>query len=117
MKYRLLLSIILVSHSGRAQLTFDSFETLLEYADTHAYAIKSSKLNEQLALSEKKEAGAYLLPYGNLSLGYNDNITLQPTLVPAQAFNPQAPEGEFQELTFGMKYQYLKLKALMEEMS
>jgi outer membrane protein TolC len=31
---------------------------------------------------------------------------LQPTLVPAKLFNPNAPEGTFEELVFGRQYVY-----------
>lgn len=40
------------------------------------------------------------------SLGYNDNITLHPNLIPSQIFNPKVPEGEFSEVVFCTKYQY-----------
>ena len=89
-----------------AQIQFDSFQDVLNYADKHAIAIQSAHMSEKIALAEKKEAKSYLLPSANASLGYNDNITLQPTLVPAQLLNPEAPEDAFQELTFGTKYLY-----------
>ncbi len=89
-----------------AQIQFNSFDEVLKYADAHAVAIKSAVVGEQIAVSEKKEAWSALRPSANLSLGYNDNITLQPTLVPAQIFNPGAPDDAFEELTFGTKYVY-----------
>lgn len=89
-----------------SQIQFNSFDEVLKYADAHAVAIKSAAIGEQIAVSEKKEARSALLPSVNLSLGYNDNITLQPTLVPAQIFNPAAPEDAYEELTFGTKYIY-----------
>jgi outer membrane protein len=74
--------------------------------DANAVAIQSAEIGEQIALEQKKEAGSYLLPTLNATLGYNDNITLQPTLLPAQIFNPGAPEGTFEELVFGTRYIY-----------
>lgn len=106
MKNYVFLLLILVSFSAQSQIQFSSFQEVLNYADEHALAIQSAKLGEEIAISEKKEAGTYLLPSIGGSLGYNDNITLQPTLIPAQLFNPEAPEGSFQEATFGTKYQY-----------
>ncbi|MEM8890580.1 MAG: TolC family protein, partial [Bacteroidota bacterium] len=108
MKHLLILLLIAISIPAKSQLQFHSFQELLEYADEHAIAIRSAELNEQIAESEKKEAGSFLIPTINASLGYNDNITLQPTLVPAQFFNPEAPEDEFQELNFGTKYNYTR---------
>ena len=89
-----------------AQIEFKSLQDVLDYADTRAISIQSAVINEQIANSEKKEATSKLLPYFNASFGYNDNITLQPTLVPAQLVNPTAPEGTFEELAFGTKYTY-----------
>lgn len=91
---------------AKAQMEIHSFEELLNYANINAFSIQQAAINEQIALSEKKEAGTSLLPSFGANLGYNDNITLQPTLVPAQVFNPAAPEGSFEELTFGTKFTY-----------
>lgn len=98
--------LLLCGDPAMAQIQFNSIKEVLNYADAHAVALKSAAIGEQIAVSEKKAARSALLPALNLSLGYNDNITLQPTLVPAQIFNPAAPEGAFQELTFGTKYIY-----------
>lgn len=106
MKNWLLLFMVLCYCSGEAQIQFNSFREVLDYADANAFAVRSAAINEQLAAAERKEATSYLLPSVNASLGYNDNITLQPTLVPAQFLNPEAPEGTFEELTFGTKFLY-----------
>ena len=90
----------------KAQLQFNSFQDLLRYADVHAASIQTALINEKVSLASQKEATYDLLPSVNASFGYNDNITLQPTLVPAQIFNPAATEGEFEELTFGTKFLY-----------
>jgi outer membrane protein len=106
MKNCLIIAFLLGSFPVLAQIQFNSFEQVLNYADNHAVAIQSAALSEQIALSEKKESKFDLLPSLNVSTGYNDNITLQPTLVPAQFLNPAAPEDAFEELTFGTKYLY-----------
>lgn len=106
MKNWIILVSTIASFSAQAQVSFQSFEDVLRFADAHAIAIKASALNEQIAQTEKKEVQSSRLPSLHASLGYTDNITLQPALVPAQFFNPTAPEGELQELTFGTKYQY-----------
>jgi len=87
-----------------AQLKFSSLQEVFNYADFQAIALKSAVLNEQIASSEKKEVQIGLLPTISSSFGYNDNITLQPTLVPAQLFNPAAEAGSFEEMTFGTQY-------------
>lgn len=106
MKNYLLLPLILWCFPSVAQLQFNTLQEVMTYADARAIAIQQATIGEQIALSEKKEAKSYLLPTFSTSLGYNDNITLQPTLVPAQMFNPEAPEGTFEEFTFGTKYTY-----------
>jgi outer membrane protein len=106
MKNCLIIAFLLGSFPVLAQIQFNSFEQVLNYADNHGVAIQSAALSEQIALSEKKESKFDLLPSLNVSTGYNDNITLQPTLVPAQFLNPAAPEDAFEELTFGTKYLY-----------
>ncbi len=106
MKKSLAMFLILWSLQAKAQIQFNSFQEVLNYADTHAQAIQSAVIGEQMAFAEKKEAKLDLLPTLDGSLGYNDNITLQPTLIPANVFNPEAPEGTFEELTFGTKFNY-----------
>jgi outer membrane protein TolC len=91
---------------SNAQVVFHSIDELFAYADDNAIILKSASENEHLFLSKVKEKKSDLLPYISASLGYNDNITLQPNLIPAQIFNPSAPEGEFSEVVFGTKYQY-----------
>lgn len=106
MKYWFLLCITLSFLSSQAQLQFESFQEVLTYADEHAISIQRAEIGENIALASKQEAKGMLLPSINATATFNDNITLQPTLVPAQLFNPTAEEGTFEELTFGRKYSY-----------
>ncbi|APG64488.1 hypothetical protein LPB136_03520 [Tenacibaculum todarodis] len=89
-----------------AQIQFLSFQDVLKYADEHAIQIQSAVIGEQIASANKKDAKSYLYPSVNASAGYNNNLTLQPTLVPEQFFNPNATEGSFRELTFGQQHVY-----------
>ncbi|MEM6395835.1 MAG: TolC family protein [Bacteroidota bacterium] len=104
-KLMILCSVVL-GLSAHAQLSFTSFQDLIEYADEHALVVKQALINEQLSDSEYKEAKFGRLPSINASFGYNDNISLQPTLVPERLFNPNAESDNLQELTFGTKFQY-----------
>jgi len=106
MKNWLLIPLILFALPSMAQIQFHSLQEVLDYADQHAIAVQRARIGEQISITGKKEAKASLYPSFNTTLGYNDNITLQPTLVPAQMFNPAAPEDTFEEFTFGTKYQY-----------
>ena len=106
MKHLLILALALSSVSLRGQIQFYSLDEVFRYADGRAISIQNAVLSEELARIGQKEALAGFLPSSNLSLGFNDNITLQPALVPAQAFNPAAPDDAVEELTFGARYNY-----------
>jgi outer membrane protein len=102
----LLLLLCTVRFSGQAQISFSSLEEVFGYADQNAVSIQSARDQQLIAASRNRAAKAALLPAVNASAGFNDNITLQPTLVPANLFNPAAPEGTFNEYTFGRQYLY-----------
>jgi len=106
MKRIILILWLVASSSLGAQITFRSLEEVFDFADRHAIGIRTAELSEQISMAEKKEAGSYLLPSASASLDYIDNISLQPSLVPARFLNPQAAEDELAELIFGTKFQY-----------
>ncbi|PKG43846.1 TolC family protein [Psychroflexus sp. MES1-P1E] len=94
------------SNEADAQIQFQSFQEILKYADEHTIQIQSAVIYEQIASTKKKEAKSYLYPSVNASAGYNNNLTLQPTLVPAEFFDTNATSGTFRELTFGQQHVY-----------
>ncbi|MGK0413107.1 MAG: outer membrane protein [Polaribacter sp.] len=94
------------SNETDAQIQFQSFQDVLKYADEHAIQIQSAVIGEQIASANKKDAKSYLYPSVNASAGYNNNLTLQPTLVPAEFFDSNATSGTFRELTFGQQHIY-----------
>ena len=75
------------NNEAEAQIQFQLFQDVLDYADEHAIQIQNAVIGEQIASANKKDSKSYLFPYVNASAGYNNNLTLQPTLVPAQVFN------------------------------
>lgn len=88
------------------QVQFGSLQEVLAYADKSAISVQSALYQEQIANAKKQASKTALLPVVNASAGFNDNITLQPTLVPANLLNPAAAEGTFNEYTFGRRYIY-----------
>jgi outer membrane protein TolC len=106
MKKWITLAFFLLSLQAKAQIQFSSFQELLKYADVHAISIQTASVGEEISLAGKKEAKSLLLPSVHATAGYNNNLTLQPTLVPANLFNPAAPEGKFEEITFGRRHLY-----------
>jgi outer membrane protein TolC len=87
--------------------TIDTSKTDFTLKEAQEYALQNNKqiLNSRLDIiaSKKKvwESTAMGLPQVNASLSHNYNIDLPITLMPAQIFNPQAPEGEYMEMKFG----------------
>ncbi|MEM6770174.1 MAG: TolC family protein, partial [Bacteroidota bacterium] len=102
------LLVVVACFPANAQLSFSSFREVLQYADANALVVQQALMNEQIADAEFKAAKLDRLPSVNASLGYTDNITLQPALLPDQLFNPNAESGSLQELTFGTKFQYTR---------
>ncbi len=93
-------------HFVKSQIFFGSFQEVMSYADKHNITIHISETQQEINMIRKKQAKSFLYPSVNISAGFNDNITLQPTLVPAKILNPNAPEGSFEEMTFGKPYLY-----------
>jgi len=106
MKTIILALLGFTSFNAMGQVQFGSLQEVLAYADKNAISIQSALHQEQIAAVKNKASKTALLPTVNASAGFNDNITIQPTLVPANLFNPAAPEGTFNEYTFGRKYMY-----------
>lgn len=89
-----------------AQLQIHSLTQLLRYADSNAIVLKSFVLQQRISASKQQESKSYLYPNITGTSGLNDNLTLQPTLVPEQLFNASAPDGSFKEMKFGKQYMY-----------
>lgn len=105
-KVILVLYLGLFANVVSGQLSFDSLEELLRYSDEHAFAIQSAQLQEEIAIAQSKQSRAFLYPSINGISGYTNNLTIQPTLVPMKLFNPGAPDGTFEEMTFGRQHIY-----------
>jgi len=96
--------LITSSCSLSAQVTFNSLKDVFDYADKHEVSIQNALINERIAAAKAKQTKSQLYPQITGSAGYNDNISLQPTLVPANIFNSSAPAGEYKKYKFGKKY-------------
>lgn len=105
-KSLLILFVLLSCLSVKSQVVFNSFQEVRDYADKHSASIRISEAQQEVNAIREKQSKSFLYPSVNASAGFNDNITLQPTLVPARLFNPNAPEGSFEEMKFGKTYLY-----------
>jgi len=91
--------------SSIAQL--DTTKTVFSLSEAQEYALMSNKqvVNAKLDIIKAKkkiwETTAMGLPQVGATAGHNYNIDLPVTLMPAQIFNPAAPEGEYMEMKFG----------------
>jgi outer membrane protein TolC len=92
--------------SSGEQLRFGTFQDVLRYADKNAVDLQRSIIGEQIARHERNEALSALLPSGMVSLGYTDNIEIQPTIVPMKLFDPSAPDNAYEDFTFGARYNW-----------
>lgn len=89
-----------------SQIQFSSLDDMLKYAGEHSVTVKTSVLQNEIQKTQEKQSKAYLLPAISGNVGMTDNLTIQPTLVPTQLFDPTAPEGSFKEMKFGRQYMY-----------
>ncbi|PJB14815.1 MAG: transporter [Flavobacteriales bacterium CG_4_9_14_3_um_filter_32_8] len=89
-----------------AQTTENSFslKQAQDYALKNNYQIKNAQLDVTIAKKKVWETTAYGLPQVMAEAKFQNFIDLPTNLIPANAFNPLAPEGEFAELQFGTDY-------------
>ncbi|TWP29866.1 TolC family protein [Apibacter muscae] len=88
------------------QVQFKSLKEVFNYADANAYEIKDAEIQQNITKSKKIQSQSSLYPNISFGSGYNDNLTLMSTLIPAKIFNPNASEGTFEKMTFGKQHTY-----------
>jgi len=103
MKNLLCFGFLLLLSSTRAQVPSFTLEEATRYALEHSTAVKNAQIAIADAEGQILESAAIGMPQLNLGVDYQYNLKLPSTLVPAQFFDPNAPEGEFAEVQFGTK--------------
>jgi outer membrane protein len=78
-----------------------SLNEAIEYALTHNYSAINAARDIDGAKKKKWETTTIGLPQINAAVGYQNNIELQKSLIPAEFFGGQP--GEFAEVAFGTK--------------
>ncbi len=107
MKKTLLIALLTFTVSTNAQQksTKQSYSYTLneaiEYALTHNYSAINAARDIDAAKEKKWETTTIGLPQINAAVGYQNNIKLQKSLIPAEFFGGQP--GEFAEVAFGTK--------------
>lgn len=107
-KYPSLFAGLLLSSGLFAQAEGASRFSLAEaedYAALHSYTVQDKLLEVEKAKKTITETAAMGLPQVSASFGYSYNAQIPQTPVPAQFFDPNAPEGEFATVEFGVAHQ------------
>lgn len=102
---KLILSLIVLSRWNVAQA--QEVWTLKQCIDTAQVYNKTLQINRNhIRISEQreKEAKANLIPKVTANADYKYFMELPTQLMPMNALNPQAPEGQFRDLQFGVPH-------------
>ena len=83
-----------------------SLKDAQDYAIQHNTQMKNARLDVEIAKDRVWETTATGLPQVNASGSYNDNLKLRTQLLPAQFFDPNAPEGEKIGVQFGTQHNF-----------
>lgn len=81
-----------------------NLEECIDYAIANNQNVKIAELEMSVS---KAKVGEYLsqgLPQVEANVAFNKNFVIRRTFIPANTFDPTAPEGELMELTFGTPY-------------
>lgn len=88
------------------QITFSSLNDVWQYAEKNNMSIVSAQSSQAMADKTTRQSYGNLFPTVTANGSFTDNIRIQPTLIPANLFNQEAPAGTFVEATFGRRYIY-----------
>ena len=95
--------ILIASLTGRAQYKM-SLQECLQYATDHHASMKNAELDYESSRAQVGETRAIGLPQINGKWEYMNNISIQQQFVPANAFNPLAPEDSIMSFGFGLNH-------------
>ncbi|MDB4835071.1 TolC family protein [Cyclobacteriaceae bacterium] len=82
--------------------TVFDLEQCIQYAFDHQQDVQNAELDVKTAQYQKKEAIGAGLPQVYATMQTVDNIALQQQYLPANAFNPAAPEDQIEAVGFGV---------------
>lgn len=107
MKKHLILGAILFTTPLLAQQEAKQFslKEAQDFAAQHAYTVQDKILDYEKARKTIKETAALGLPQITGSFGYSYNAQIPEQPIPAQFFDPNAEEGEFATVAFGVAHQ------------
>jgi len=97
-----------------AQESF-TIDEAVNYAIKNTYAIKNAELDIKAAKHKKWETTTMGLPQISVNVDYQNFLKLPVSLIPANFFDPNAPDGQFAEVSFGTK-QNLNASATLSQL-
>lgn len=104
MKYVITTILLCIGFYSYSQQDFKSLDEIMAFADAHNADLVNARFNVSLAEKELAVAKSALFPQVSASAGFQDNLRLSTTLIPAEIFG--GPEGTYREAQFGQKYSY-----------
>lgn len=96
--------LLITSVAVRAQSSF-SLEQAIQYALLNNENLKNAKVNINDAEAQVYETRADGLPQIDAAFGYTNNIDIPVSIIPANSFDPTAPEDEITAVRFGVQHQ------------
>ena len=102
---KLILSLIVLSgwNVAQAQEAW-TLKQCIDTAQVHNKTLQINRNNISISEQRKKEAQANLIPKVTANTDYKYFMELPTQLMPMNALNPQAPEGQFRDLQFGVPH-------------
>ena len=102
---KLILSLIVLSgwNIVQAQEVL-TLKQCIDTAQVHNKTLQINRNNISISEQRKKEAQANLIPKVTANTDYKYFMELPTQLMPMNALNPQAPEGQFRNLQFGVPH-------------
>lgn len=101
-KLLILVAIMAVSFWGQAQTW--SLQQCIDTAQLYNKNLQIGRNNMAIGNQRKLEAKANLIPKVNIGGDYKYYFDLPYQLMPMTTFDPNAPEGEFKEIQFGVPH-------------
>ncbi len=103
--HKMILALIIslsISLSGFAQTW--TLQQCIDTAEVHNKTLQISRNNITIGIEKEQEAKANLIPKLNIGADYKYYFDLPYQLMPMSTFNPDAPEGDFKEIQFGVPH-------------
>ncbi len=100
-----ILLIFIGWNTGWAQEVW-TLKQCVDTAQLYNKTLQIGRNNISISEQREKEAKAYLIPKVTASADYKYFMELPTQLMPMNALNPQAPEGQFRDIQFGVPHNF-----------